>query len=90
MNSVEGVAALVVGYVWQWCRAPKKFPNWASYTLFGCVAAIVWYVVTPNADELVRSNWRSAVGAILLFGAASRGIASVSSEVKAAPKTDSL
>ena len=78
-----------VGLVWQWARGPKRFPNWASWVVFG-LAAVGGYVwATPDALGAFRADWRTALFALASFVLAARGAASSSSEARIAPKTNS-
>lgn len=90
MNPLEAPAAIVMGYILQWARAPKAIPSWASYAGLVVATAAVWYWMNPDAAEQLRSNWRTALASILMFGLAARGTASIASGVGAAPKTDSI
>jgi len=89
-NEVALLADAVLGYAWQWFRAPKKIPNWVS-TVVMCVALAVVYVwVTPDAFKNFAADWRGALAGMVGFGLGSRGFARVSSTSGIAPKSDSL
>ena len=93
MNDIQVFSPLAlagaIGFVWQWARAPKNLPNWISYAMAGLLTAGAWFFVTKDAGSVIVHDWRSAVAGIITMYMTSRGAASTSADVKAAPKTDS-
>ena len=90
MNDFTPLAQLALGYAWQWTRGPKHVPNWTGYVFF-CVASVaVWYWMTPDAIPQLGTDWRQATAKIVSFALSVRGGASFSSDVKVAPKTDTM
>lgn len=84
---IKTAAAALVGYAWQWTRAPQKFPNWVGYLVF---AAVVFVATLWAVPDVSKQDWRlTALVGWNLFSAA-RGNASMSRDVKAAPATNAL
>lgn len=82
-----GTAAL--GWLWQWARAPKGFPNWLSYTLAGVAAAFLVTWAVPGFEKQFATDWRAALITAVAVLQAMRGSAATSKDVKLAPATDS-
>jgi len=80
----------VLGYVWQWLRAIKNIPNWASWAVAAVASAGVYVFVTKGFGEAWQADWRAAVAGMLSFILAARGTASTSSETGIAKPTNSL
>lgn len=83
-------AATALGWVWQWARSPKKFPNWASYTLFGLAGALLWFWATQDAAKLLAADWRVAIFMAVSFIQQARGGAAMSKDANAAPATNTI
>lgn len=81
---------VVLGYATQWLRGLQKVPNWVSYAGLGIASILVYVWISPNAMPDFKADWRAALAGLVSFILASRGGASVSSDTKAAPKTNTL
>lgn len=84
------VAQGVLGYIWQWTRAPKKIPNGVSYAIFGVAAAVAYVYATPTFGDTFQGNWRTAIAGLVSFVMSARGFASGSSDAGLAAKTNTL
>lgn len=77
-------AALVLGYVFQWLKAFKKFPTWAVQLALAGLAVGLYCLDVPFA---LTKEW---VQGAAMFALSAIGAASVAAAVKAAPPTDSI
>lgn len=84
------VGAGVLGWMWQWVRAPKKIPNWVGYAVFSATAVGLVFWAVPDFEELIVQNWRSALITAVLVLQSIRGSAAAAKDAKAAPPTNSL
>ena len=87
--AVEGgkvVAVSLLGYAWQWCRAPKRLHNTITWIAFAGFVSAVYMWLTPGWIV----DWRASIlGAYLLVQAA-RGSAATAKDTNTAPAANTL
>lgn len=83
---VAAAAVTVLGFAWQWCRAPKHINNAWSWGGFIALACLLYIWATPAFAH----DWRiSLLGAYMMVQSA-RGSAATFKDLGAAPATNSL
>jgi hypothetical protein len=90
MQDLNLLGMALLGYSWQWLRALKNVPNWASWALMGVVAAGVYVFITRDFALQFHTSWRDALAGLATFILGARGAASTSSDTGAAKPTNSL
>jgi hypothetical protein len=84
-EAFRSYGAIAFGYAVAWLRALKSVPNWASNLLVVVVGILVYWLGTGEQIQ-TREFWWRAVAWMLVV----RGVASLSHDASAAPKTNTL
>ena len=82
------IAGIVVGYTMQWAKAIKKIPDPLVYLCAGIVGLAIYWLASPAG--IPKGHVRDFIWTGIAFLFTIRGAASISSDTKAAPKTNSL
>lgn len=90
MQEFAWIGQLVMGYLVQWARAKKNYPNWISYALLVVGTVAIYWWMTPDSVAAFHTNWRLVIAQIITFGLAIRGSAAASKDAMVAPPTNSI
>lgn len=91
MTEFSVLAALIVGYVWQWARGPKHLPTWIANIVFAVVALGVFWLSTKDTPDLSTIEGAKAfVVSLVMWVASCLGLGTLSADAKAAPRTNAI
>lgn len=92
--AIKNAVQFVLGFAWQWTRAPKHVPNWFSYAVFLVITVFCWVWMTRTAVSDFQTDWRGALAYAVLgivdMYTACRGAASMAKDSKAAPAANTI